>query len=146
MISRVRSELGLTITELATILGVERPTIYAWLSETVVPYPRNRRRLQELYRIALAWSDMSRSPVGDSVRWEDETGKSIVALLRRGETSEVLARLKILSSARRTRPASDREARREALRRFTEKHDIGRALDEEQESLDTATGKRMSPE
>ena len=146
MLARVRSELSLAITELSSILRVERPTIYAWLSGRVTPYLRNRRRLQELYRIALAWSEMSSAPVGDSVRWEDETGNSIAELLRRGENNEALARLKALSSAHRARRLSDREARRERLRRFTEEHGLERDLDKEQESLDIATGKRMSPE
>src|SRR3990172_12683735 len=48
MISRVRSELSITVKELASILRVERPTIYGWLRGRTVPYPRNRRRLQEL--------------------------------------------------------------------------------------------------
>jgi predicted transcriptional regulator len=145
MISTVRSELSLNIKELSTIIGVERPTIYAWLSGRTTPYLRNRRRLQELYRIALAWGDMSSTPVGDAVRWEDETGKSILGLLREAQTNAILARLKALSS-RQARASSDRQARRERLLRFTEEHDLKRDLDKEQETLDIATGKRRSPE
>ncbi len=144
-ISRVRSELSLNVKELSTILRVERPTIYAWLSGRTAPYPRNRKRLQELYRIALAWSEMSNTPVGDAVRWEDEGGNSILGLLRQGEPGEVLVRLKALSSRHGT-ALSGRQARRQRLHRFTEEHGLDRDLEKEQETLDIATGRRRSPE
>lgn len=53
----VREVFGLTIVDLAAVLGVERKTIYSWLDEENEPRlkPRHAARLQAVYLIAAEW-------------------------------------------------------------------------------------------
>ena len=146
MVSAIRSELSLTITEVASILEVERPTIYAWLAERAEPQPRNRQRLRELLALAKQWAESSNLPAGDWVRREDETGTSVLQLLRRGEGETAAARLRAIAiSAARTQPTA-RQTRLERLRQFTERQKLKRRPEEEHAALDVMTGKRMGPE
>lgn len=146
MVSAIRSQLSLTITEVASILDVERPTIYAWLAERSEPQPRNRQRLREVIALAKQWAESSNLPAGDWVRREDETGTSVLQLLRRGEGEKAAARLRGLAiSAARTQPNA-RQTRLERLRQFTERQELKRSPEEEEAGLDVMTGKRMGPE
>lgn len=58
-IDRIQDVFGLTVTDLARILAVSRPTVYAWLQEEVV-VPRDAvvaERLRELYGMAAEWDE-----------------------------------------------------------------------------------------
>ncbi len=83
IVAHVRSELSLSITELAAILDVQRPTIYAWLRGDSQPQQRNVDRLTFLYRISTRWADSSIRPLGRHLRhaFGDE-GKTLFELLR----------------------------------------------------------------
>lgn len=146
IVAAVRSALSLTITELAYIVGVERPTIYAWLADRAEPYARNRRRLGELLSVAKAWSEVSELPVGESIRREDGSGVSLIELLRQGNSTEAIIRLKAIARAVSKEAPTARDARREKLRAFTEKHGLEQDPEHEQTAIDISTGKRMSPE
>lgn len=146
IVAAVRSALSLTITELASIVGVERPTIYAWLAERAEPYARNRRRLSEVLSVAKAWSKVSELPVGEPIRREDGSGVSVVELLRQGKSADAISRLKAIARAASKEAPTGRDARRERLRAFTEEHGLKRDPEHEQTAIDISTGKRMSPE
>ncbi len=78
----IRSLLGLNVLELATILHVERPTIYSWQSGVATPHYENGRRLRYIHELAQRWSRMCTEPVGDWVRKPlDEGGRTLAALL-----------------------------------------------------------------
>jgi transcriptional regulator with XRE-family HTH domain len=146
IVAAVRSALSVTITELASIVGVERPTIYAWLADRAEPYARNRRRLRELFAVARTWAEMSELPAGDPIRREDASGVSVVELLRRGNSAEAVARLRAIAAAASKEPPTGRDVRREKLRAFTEEHGLERDPESEQTAIDILTGKRRSPE
>jgi len=78
----IRSLLGLNVLELATILRVQRPTIYSWQSGTATPHYENGSRLRHIYELAQRWNRMCSEPIGDWVRKPlDESGLTLVALL-----------------------------------------------------------------
>lgn len=55
LLATVQSAFGLTVTGMAGILRVERPTIYAWLKEISVPSSTNAARLNKIAKIADHW-------------------------------------------------------------------------------------------
>lgn len=85
-LARIRANLSLNISELAQVLGVQRPTIYAWMGEDDVVLRReNRERLDRLEQVALFWESKTHLPVGGRIRDEDAEGNSVVALLAKDE-------------------------------------------------------------
>jgi transcriptional regulator with XRE-family HTH domain len=81
VIAEIRASLSLNISETARALGVERPTIYAWLAGEVTPQRANMVRLGRVADIAASWRRRSARPLGDLVRVPGEDGRSIAELL-----------------------------------------------------------------
>lgn len=78
----IRSLLGLNVLELASILRVQRPTVYSWQSGTATPHYDNSSRLRYIHELALRWSRMCSEPIGDWVRKPlDNGGRTLVMLL-----------------------------------------------------------------
>lgn len=77
----IRRWLSLSVAEAARVLGVQRPTIYAW-ERGDVPAQKNVARLGALFDLASHWRSLSDEPVG-ALRKEVVTndGKTLVALL-----------------------------------------------------------------
>ncbi len=116
MIAEIRSILSLNVSETARALGVERPTVYAWLSERARPHRDHAVRLRRMASIASRWSSLSGSPLGSLVRAPDTQGVSLVDMLASEPLPEerIEARLQEAlrhqSGARATeRPPSARE-------------------------------------
>jgi transcriptional regulator with XRE-family HTH domain len=83
MLAAIRSSLSLQIKEIAMLVGVERPTIYAWLQDKSTPSQQNRNRLQQIFSAACRWDRLCHLPMGDGVRSVTEKGNSILELLSR---------------------------------------------------------------
>lgn len=81
MIAEIRATLGLNIAETARALGVERPTVYAWLAGQVQPQRANLIRLGRVADIAASWRRRTRQSMGDLVRLPGADGRSIADLL-----------------------------------------------------------------
>lgn len=77
----LRRWLSLSVAEAARVLGVQRPTVYAW-ERGEVPAQKNVARLRALFDLANHWRSLSEEPVG-ALRKEVVTGdgKTLVALL-----------------------------------------------------------------
>ncbi len=77
----LRRWLSLSVAEAARVLGVQRPTVYAW-ERGDVPAQKNVARLRALFDLANHWRSLSDEPVG-ALRKEIVTGdgKTLVALL-----------------------------------------------------------------
>lgn len=54
-VNAIRNAFGLTVTDLAGVLRVERPTVYSWLKDSAVPNPSRSQRIDALLRLAVAW-------------------------------------------------------------------------------------------
>lgn len=80
-VARIRASLGLNVSETARVLGVQRPTVYAWLAGQSRPQRSHWLRLIEIEDVAAAWSRLSALPLGEEVRLPTIDGRSLVDLL-----------------------------------------------------------------
>ena len=82
-IATIRTAFPLQISQIAEILGVSRPTIYAWISEGQRPQPRCRARLNQVYALAEFWNKKSNLPLpAQALTSPDETGTSLLEMLK----------------------------------------------------------------
>ena len=81
VIAEIRSTLSLNISETARALGVERPTVYAWLAGQATPQRTNLIRLARIADVAASWRRRTSRPLGDIVRLPGMDGTSIAELL-----------------------------------------------------------------
>ncbi|QJR14205.1 hypothetical protein [Usitatibacter palustris] len=60
----IKAALGLTMSQLADVLQVGRPTVYSWMSDNASAEPRegNRTRIEEIYGCATKWLEKSQRP------------------------------------------------------------------------------------
>jgi transcriptional regulator with XRE-family HTH domain len=96
-VSALKMWLGLSISDLANVLHVQRPTIYQWLSGTE-PRRNNLQRLSRLYGVAIQWRDLSNEPPGSYLRAPILDGRSLVDLMcekeiNLGQISSLLRRI-----------------------------------------------------
>lgn len=82
----LKERLGLTVTRLAQILNVQRPTIYSWLSDGVLR-PANLARLNSLYRLSEEWIGRTQIPLAEALRQGElsDPDDSILSLLTADE-------------------------------------------------------------
>lgn len=94
----IRTALGLTMTDLARIFDVARPTVYAWLSGSE-PRPEKARLINELRETAARFDSLGLERMEKLVRRPlFEGGRSLVDLLVAGEpVDEALGVLQGLS-------------------------------------------------
>jgi transcriptional regulator with XRE-family HTH domain len=64
LLVRIRAHLSLNTSELARTLGVERPTIYAWMRNAQIPRAEHRARLMTIGRLARFWTERRNEPAG----------------------------------------------------------------------------------
>jgi DNA-binding transcriptional regulator YiaG len=81
-IAIILSALSLRVTELANVLDVQRPTIYAWLQGDFSPQNDKKARLNAIFKLANKWRLMSNSPLGKAVRDAQIEGSTILDLLK----------------------------------------------------------------
>jgi transcriptional regulator with XRE-family HTH domain len=139
MLAAIRAFLSLTVVETAQVLGVERPTVYAWLAGRAEPQARNRERLQQVFRVAKSWSRISDRPLGSAVRHEDDAGSSVLSLLREGRHEEATALLPTLVQR-------DLPRRVPSLRVVLTRHGLLDRIKPSMDEIDRITGKRLGPE
>lgn len=144
-VAEIRARLSLQIKELAEIVGVERPTVYAWIKGIAEPQKHNQSRLRRLQRIALAWARLSELPPGAAIRVVDDSGYSVIDLLKREPMPEefVLERLRLISS----KPTGEMRARRKSLRQFASEKGLDlQKVRMQTDEVDLTTGKRATME
>jgi excisionase family DNA binding protein len=101
----IRRWLSLSVAEAARVLGVQRPTVYAW-ERGEVPAQKNVGRLRTIFDLANHWRSLSEEPVG-ALRKEVVTtdGKTLATLL-----SERRLRVDAIKSAMKSiRPMQNEE-------------------------------------
>jgi predicted DNA-binding transcriptional regulator AlpA len=82
-IQAIRDGLSLNMSDLASLLGVQRPTLYAWTRKDASPQQRNVDRLNVLWQISNQWMRLSGRPLNRHLRHTfDDSSKSLLALLR----------------------------------------------------------------
>lgn len=75
---QIRHYLSLNMTELAAVLRVERPTVYAWLAGRARPQAANLERLGRVHQLARTWRTLTARPLGALVREPLHDGRSLV--------------------------------------------------------------------
>jgi transcriptional regulator with XRE-family HTH domain len=146
-IARIRSVFNLNMSETARALGVERPTVYAWLTGGVRPQPRNIRRLARLVSLARRWRSAS-EVLREVVHAPTRLGDSIVDLLNRDPLPEdslqhILTEA-VLTHAARSQ-SLERAERPLSAREAVTRYGIANVMDQQSE-VDRLTGKRLTPE
>lgn len=77
----IRNKLGLNMTDLSSILGVSRPTIYAWL-QGQDPRPEYINRISELRDVAEKVSGYDLQNIKKLVRRPLQDGDTLIGLLK----------------------------------------------------------------
>lgn len=54
-IDLIRKSMGLSISDIATVLHVSRPTVYQWLDAEISVRDNHQERLNDIYEICLFW-------------------------------------------------------------------------------------------
>lgn len=139
-VAAIRAFLALNVSETARVLGVERPTIYAWVTSKSRPHPGNRERIERLYSLARRWSRITSRPLLD---WYEEQGgnrEQVVDSLR--EPAEGQRVFEALRSMWSERIDTGRFLNvRESAERLGLEQDRGG-----QDRIDFLTGRRVSNE
>ncbi len=89
----IRAAFSLQISQIAEILDVSRPTIYAWINQEQQPQIRHRDRLKNIFVLAKFWNTKSTVPLGAEVLLApDAAGATLIDCLKAPEIN--LDRLK----------------------------------------------------
>jgi transcriptional regulator with XRE-family HTH domain len=143
MLATIRSFLSFTVVETSQVLGVERPTVYAWLAGRAEPQARNRERLHRVFQVAKSWSRLSDRPLGVAVRHADDAGSSVLSLLLESRFEEATRLLQAL--AQRERNAEPR-VRVPSVRDVIARHGLTDRIKPSMDEVDRLTGKRFGPD
>lgn len=141
-LAATQSAFGLTVTGLAGVLRVERPTIYAWLRGTSVPTPSNAARLQKVSALADVWLRACHGKPYPDLNRPVLHGKSLNLLLREEHLRTFAIEQQLLLLARQLE-GSDSPAPRRTFRELARERGIESQADAE---IDTLTGRRLGPE
>jgi hypothetical protein len=135
ILAQLRSILGLNIAETARVVGVERPTIYAWLARRSIPQHANGVRLARLEGVVAMWRRLSERVPGPLVRAPGSDGRSLVDLLANDPIPEGLVDSRLREMAR-----IDTAPRRPSVREIAERHGLAvRPSPESQREIDWLT-------
>lgn len=140
MLSTGKATFSLSTTELARLLGVERPTVYSWLRDETEPQSRNAERIKRLYTLAGRWREYTQHSLGDWARARRVSRAAVVAYLGEWMNSDADS----IAALVRTHPIRVEPPAYSAADRARERGI--RSDDQGQERLDRLTGKRRAPE
>jgi hypothetical protein len=141
MLATIQSAFGLTVTGLAAVLRVERPTIYAWLKQTSAPSPANALRARKVFGLAQLWLQASEGRQWGDLDRPIVEGKTLNSLLRDEHlrTFVIETALSRIARAAAEEPSASKPSLREMARR--------RGIQTEAAGeVDVLTGRRLGPE
>ncbi len=84
----IRHYFGLSVSDLARILRVGRPTVYSWMREQSLPNRKHVERVESLASLAEAWRLASRHPIGPQLRSRVKGSKSLLEHMSEEELDE----------------------------------------------------------
>lgn len=82
MVNRIRLAFGLSITDLASVLGVERPTVYSWLRDGSTPAAARLVRVRLVLGLADTWAALDEGPSEPTMTSEVAPGVDLLSALR----------------------------------------------------------------
>ncbi len=77
----IRRYLSMSVTDMAKVLHVRRPTIYSWLRNEPSLRAEHARRLEAIYKNARGWRAISSKPVGEFLNRPLTSGPTLLTLL-----------------------------------------------------------------
>ena len=132
LIAQIRLSLSLQIKQLAEVLAVERPTVYAWIKEQSEPRPQKRIRLKQLYQLAKLWDELADEPLGKALTDVASDGLSILELLKQSEIPQSLIVDRFRNCWCQSTRWNSRTSTEEDLSQIAEEHGIETARVKEQ--------------
>jgi len=138
MLAAIRSTLSLNVSELARVLKVERPTIYAWMNSESLPHRENQSKLDRLFAAAQIWLGITQNPMGNFLKSKTRSGVSFLELLVQEFPLETLQK-RMVELSREMTTKSRVSVRDRALRHGI---DLTR-ISNQQEHTNQITGKRI---
>ncbi len=138
----LRRYFSLNISDLARVLHVERPTVYAWLKGSSAPHPGNLKRLERIYRLARDWRARSSAPMGIYVREPIENGRSVLDhLAEENPNEQIIRRAFSVIKARLDQEQTTRSARHRSVDEAARLHGFPSVPESVQKkNFDEATG------
>ncbi|MGL4612164.1 MAG: hypothetical protein ACRCYY_21210 [Trueperaceae bacterium] len=141
MMAKIQSVFSLNISEVASVVGVQRPTIYAWINSDSIPHDSNYKRLQELFFIAETVQTKFGTKLSKLQKGRNFGGLSVIDLLGREKINqeEVIKHISTLigaSGQQESRVRSFREMAKAANKSIS-------ANQNSQKTIDHLTGKRV---
>jgi len=116
MVAAVKAAFGLSVSQLARIMGVQRPTVYAWLDEEGGPdalRAANRERLLQLTALAEEWNRRSSASARGVLERHVIAGKTLLQWLAQEPLDIDAARRAVAAAADAVK--REREARKPSL-------------------------------
>jgi DNA-binding transcriptional regulator YiaG len=101
VVNTIRSSFGLSVTDLAAVLGVERPTVYSWLKDQSTPAAARLERMDLVLRLADTWTASAGGGYTPDLTAAVSDGVSLLAALRAPThwESEIIANLTAQATA-----------------------------------------------
>ncbi|MBN1959718.1 MAG: helix-turn-helix domain-containing protein [Deltaproteobacteria bacterium] len=143
MLANFRAAFLLTIKEAAAILRVERPTIYAWLSENVRPHADNLRRLHELSNLAKEYASRAQGAITPIRKYAAPQGESVFELMCQ-EPLDILKIREALHQITHVSKDVEKPKRHRSAREAARALGLDPTALASQERLDFETGKRIA--
>jgi AcrR family transcriptional regulator len=107
----IRRYLSMSVTDLAKVLRVGRPTVYSWLRDDADLRAEHAQRLETIYRFARKWRMMSSRPVGALLNQPSTAGETLLSLL----SARTVDDLAVQGAFSQIRNASSRTTRRPSV-------------------------------
>lgn len=141
LVAKIQSIFSLNISEVASVLGVQRPTIYSWVNGDSIPHSSNYKRLQDLYTLAEVVQTNFGTKLGKLQKNKNIDGLTLIELLsyERVNQEQIITHIKSLvkmSDQQKLRIRSFREMAKAANRGVAENPDSEKIIDH-------LTGKRV---
>ena len=138
LVNTIRSAFHLSVTDLALVLRVKRPTIYSWLKENPELRPENEKRLHLVASLADEWLKLVPGTQGPASLRSATPSRDFVALL----SSKVLDADSLWVAL-----ADEAPAARSVTRRSRFREDLKSRIPRRSESnFDVATGRPLGPQ
>jgi hypothetical protein len=148
MLAKVKSVFALSVSEISRIVGVERPTIYAWMGERATPHTSNLERLRELFDLARQSEKLLAGLSDKQIKQLQIQDTSLLDLL----SQTVIPRDLVIAGLENVRAFIERDVNSKqtaklSLRDLAAKHGISMPSKEtSKDTFDLITGKRTDPE
>jgi len=144
LLAKVRKSFSLSVTELAAVLLVERPTIYAWIKEKHQIRGPNKNRLLKLSLFANLWDESCKMPIGKYLHQKFGQDLSVYKILTNPNLNETLLKVAI-SQASELLLSEPKPRHKMSIRQLIKGTKLeGKTTPLDQSYVDALTGKPFS--